>query len=433
MLIRHPTLLLKHTMTCSDLWGTVLSTFPKVFTSVLFAWSMFAYHVTNSALELSAPWFWFTELLGWSTCLLCVYTYYKIIWVGPGSPLDYHELRYHTRKSQFVSGCAGSAVTGSAITTNAANTTGSGSAITAASGSAITAASAGFVFDNPLPEEESLLPSPSPLTLPSSDSGASIDPIESPPPKDVMEQHPLDRRAHRGYNVCLKCQVWKPDRAHHCSSCRRCILRMDHHCPWFACCIGFHNQKYFVQFLFYVAGFSCLCFVVSLYNLYLFLWQEQLYAQGEFLLINSVMLFVVSIAFTLAVTSFALFLAYLVVKNTTTIEFQGDDGLRRSYEYDSHGKKKKLGNIYDLGWRRNWRQTMGSSWLQWLLPINSTSFELTPMNYNNGVNFEVDPHTYENWCRNIFLQDRLDEQLLTYRNKLILNRRDADIAANSLV
>lgn len=27
---------------------------------------------------------------------------------------------------------------------------------------------------------------------------------------------------------CRKCGVWKPDRAHHCSSCGHCVLKMDH-------------------------------------------------------------------------------------------------------------------------------------------------------------------------------------------------------------
>ncbi len=32
---------------------------------------------------------------------------------------------------------------------------------------------------------------------------------------------------------CTYCANWKPDRAHHCSSSGRCILRMDHFCPWY--------------------------------------------------------------------------------------------------------------------------------------------------------------------------------------------------------
>lgn len=37
----------------------------------------------------------------------------------------------------------------------------------------------------------------------------------------------------------------KPDRTHHCSSCNRCILKMDHHCPWLNNCVGHKNYKPF--------------------------------------------------------------------------------------------------------------------------------------------------------------------------------------------
>ena len=31
--------------------------------------------------------------------------------------------------------------------------------------------------------------------------------------------------------VCKKCQNYKPIIAHHCSTCGRCIRKLDHHCP----------------------------------------------------------------------------------------------------------------------------------------------------------------------------------------------------------
>ncbi len=56
-------------------------------------------------------------------------------------------------------------------------------------------------------------------------------------------------------SVCKKCIAPKPPRAHHCSVCGRCVLKMDHHCPWLNNCVGHWNHRHFFLYMvFKVAG-----------------------------------------------------------------------------------------------------------------------------------------------------------------------------------
>ncbi|KAJ3673902.1 hypothetical protein LUZ60_005894 [Juncus effusus] len=48
---------------------------------------------------------------------------------------------------------------------------------------------------------------------------------------------------------CIYCERPKPPRAHHCRSCRMCVMDMDHHCPFIGNCVGSANHLSFVLFL----------------------------------------------------------------------------------------------------------------------------------------------------------------------------------------
>lgn len=60
----------------------------------------------------------------------------------------------------------------------------------------------------------------------------------------------LDRSGKLRY--CSRCEQFKPDNAHHCAMCERCVYRFDHFCPMTANAIGRDNSKYFFLFLGYI-------------------------------------------------------------------------------------------------------------------------------------------------------------------------------------
>ncbi|ORM39850.1 Palmitoyltransferase ZDHHC3 [Babesia sp. Xinjiang] len=129
-----------------------------------------------------------------------------------------------------------------------------------------------------------------------------------------------------GFTDCPRCKSVRPRRAHHCSVCKRCILHMDHHCPWIGNCVGLFNQKFFIQY----TGYVCITGTTELaitsvvgYEMY------QLYNNDASLLLRkygaswmvaSIVLYFLAIVFTMF--TFTLFVdqIYNLYRNTSSID-----------------------------------------------------------------------------------------------------------------
>ncbi|XP_029367278.1 palmitoyltransferase ZDHHC12-A [Echeneis naucrates] len=48
---------------------------------------------------------------------------------------------------------------------------------------------------------------------------------------------------------CGYCLLQQPMRAKHCQTCKRCVRRFDHHCPWIENCVGERNHRWFMVYL----------------------------------------------------------------------------------------------------------------------------------------------------------------------------------------
>jgi hypothetical protein len=118
---------------------------------------------------------------------------------------------------------------------------------------------------------------------------------------------------------CKKCRCVKPDRSHHCSTCGKCVLKMDHHCPWLATCAGLRNYKPFLLFLIYTSIFCWMCFGVSAWWVYMEI-AEQAQMEEGMRVVNTVLLAVLGGVVGIVLSGFTAWHIYLSATGQTTIE-----------------------------------------------------------------------------------------------------------------
>ena len=88
-------------------------------------------------------------------------------------------------------------------------------------------------------------------------------PPESSISDDVMNSIKLEYKVK--LKRCFQCYVVRPPRGHHCSFCKGCVMKMDHHCPWVNNCIGQFTQKFFIQFCAYSLCGFCEVLTIEFY------------------------------------------------------------------------------------------------------------------------------------------------------------------------
>ncbi|KAL2222051.1 DHHC zinc finger membrane protein [Thermoascus aurantiacus ATCC 26904] len=139
------------------------------------------------------------------------------------------------------------------------------------------------------------------------------------PTTEVPEYTSFTVSSTGGARYCKKCQCPKPDRTHHCSSCKRCVLKMDHHCPWLATCVGFRNYKAFVLFLIYTSLFCWVDFAVGAYWVWTEILNDSRYVDS-WMPVNVVLLAILAGIIGLVLTGFTAWHISLAVRGMTTIE-----------------------------------------------------------------------------------------------------------------
>ncbi|KAL3119924.1 hypothetical protein niasHT_007052 [Heterodera trifolii] len=182
----------------------------------------------------------------------------------------------------------------------------------------------------------------------------------------ILERYVMDQkievacRAQNGaIRFCTRCACIKPDRCHHCSTCGRCFLKYDHHCPWINVCIRFNNYKFFVQFVGYAWLLSVFIFS-TIFPFFITFWDAKISNVCRILV---TFLFVLMFLLGLSLTFFLTCHLYLISKNRTSLEVIVGPPVF-TYGEDKHA--------FDLGIRRNFQEVFGTVKWKWFFPLFSS-------------------------------------------------------------
>ncbi|TYH89550.1 hypothetical protein ES332_D01G269900v1 [Gossypium tomentosum] len=175
---------------------------------------------------------------------------------------------------------------------------------------------------------------------------------------------------------CQKCSCFKPPRAHHCRVCKRCILRMDHHCNWINNCVGHANYKVFFVFVVY-AVIACIYSLILLVGSLTNDSQNDKQRSADTFRVAYVISGLLLVPLSVALSVLLGWHIYLILQNKTTIEFsliflklnrQYHEGVRAMWLAEKGGTVYK--HPYDIGAYENLTTVLGPSIFCWICPFS---------------------------------------------------------------
>jgi len=190
-----------------------------------------------------------------------------------------------------------------------------------------------------------------------------------------------DRKKSGEARWCRKSEAYKPDRSHYCSATERCVLRMDHYCPWLNNTVGYANHKFFLQFLVYSSS-ACLLGTIKTVGL---LASMSLPPTTVLMLVEAGAIGALLSGILIPFTTFH---CWLLCNNMTTIEFC-------EYRFSPDRERTLSRHRYDMGLYNNLASVLGGNPLLWLLPVgaplgNGLSFPMRLEDDSKELDYEGD-------------------------------------------
>lgn len=174
---------------------------------------------------------------------------------------------------------------------------------------------------------------------------------------------PDDFEGLNSLQYCTFCKGYKAPRAHHCRKCNRCVMKMDHHCPWINNCCGHKNHA---KFTFFLLAAVCGCIhasillCIGIYRAFHVNWyflygdRRNIVYLSLYPLIFSVFSMGLALGVIIAVGGLFYIQMKCIIKNETSIE--------NWIVAKALGRYREEGDEfiypYNLGWWRNIKQVL---------------------------------------------------------------------------